>query len=307
VRILFAGTPEFAAVALHALIAAQHEIVALLTQPDRPAGRGMQLQPSAVKQVALENNLLVLQPQTLRDENIQQTLKEYQADVMIVAAYGLILPQAILDIPKFGCLNIHASLLPRWRGAAPIHRAILAGDTQTGITIMKMDAGLDTGAMLLQKTIDISPEDTTGTLHDRLSNLGGELMVEALEKFVRLQPTSQPEAGITYAAKIHKEEARIDWHKSAEEIDRHIRAFNPAPGTVTEINGNVIKIWRAKIVQRQTDKTGGTIIGLSEDGIEVQCGKNSLRLLVLQKSGGKKLLANEFLRGFNLAIGDQYK
>jgi methionyl-tRNA formyltransferase len=234
-KIIFAGTPDFAARALEALLAAGHDVALALTQPDRPSGRGMALQASAVKKVALAHGIPVSQPERLKDPSTHEPVRaacEAGAELMVVAAYGLILPQAVLDLPRRGCINIHASLLPRWRGAAPIHRAIEAGDTRTGITIMRMEAGLDTGPMLLSRAIDIDPQDSTGHLHDRLARLGGELVVEALGRFDQLRPETQPEAGVTYASKIDKAEAKLDWNQPATTLARKLRAFDPFPGAV---------------------------------------------------------------------------
>ncbi len=243
-KVIFAGTPEFAAQALKAIVEAGHEVPLVLTQPDRPSGRGMALQPSAVKKLALEKGIEVFQPLSLKDVAAQQKIAALGAEVMVVAAYGLILPQAVLDLPRFGCLNIHASLLPRWRGAAPIQRALLAGDAETGVCIMQMEAGLDTGPVLLRGAFPIVEEDTTASLHDRLAELGAQLIVEALGK-LPLKASVQPDAGVTYAHKIEKAEAVIDWRRSAVELDRHIRAFNPFPGAQALLGGQTVKLWQA--------------------------------------------------------------
>ncbi|HTJ97747.1 MAG TPA: methionyl-tRNA formyltransferase [Rhodocyclaceae bacterium] len=301
-NLIFAGTPEFAAAALEALIAAGHTIKLVLTQPDRPAGRGMQLQASAVKQVAVRHNLPVYQPEKLRDPATHEPIRAEQADCMVVAAYGLILPQAVLDIPRMGCLNIHASLLPRWRGAAPIHRAIEAGDAKTGITIMQMDAGLDTGAMLLKAEMEIAADDTTASLHDKLAAQGANLIVAALAQYAELTPIAQPEAGMTYAAKISKAEARIDWQLSAEQLERRIRAFDPFPGAVTELNGSTIKIWRAEIVDVHGQP--GEVLLADGQQVLVACGQQALSLQVLQKPGSKRLSVGEFQRSNPLNKGD---
>lgn len=316
-RIVFAGTPEFARVALQALVQAGHEVVLVLTQPDRPAGRGMQLQASPVKQCALEHGIAVAQPRSLRREGsypqdalrAHQALVQAQAEVMVVAAYGLILPQWVLDLPRHGCLNIHASLLPRWRGAAPIHRAIEAGDAETGVTIMQMDAGLDTGAMLLREALPIAPEDTTGSLHDRLATLGAALIVRALKELTQgeLQATAQPEAGATYARKIDKAESVIDWTRPAPELLRHIHALNPAPGAQTTHAGTVLKVWNCEIDSdsRLQDGRCGQILHIKEQGIAIACGAGTvLWLTTLQRAGGKRLAAADFLRGHALAVGD---
>ncbi|MDK9703412.1 MAG: methionyl-tRNA formyltransferase [Sulfuritalea sp.] len=298
-KIVFAGTPEFAARALEALLAAGHQVVLALTQPDRPAGRGMSLQASAVKKVALAHGIPVFQPERLKDpathEPIRAACAEGGAELMVVAAYGLILPQAVLDLPRRGCINIHASLLPRWRGAAPIHRAIEAGDAQTGITIMQMEAGLDTGPMLLSAAIDIEPQDTTGSLHDRLAGLGGKLVVEALARFDQLAPVVQPEAGVTYAAKIDKAEARLDWNQPAETLARRLRAFNPFPGAVVTLAGEPVKVWRGEVVAAQGRP--GQVLAADGGGVVVACGAAALRLTELQKSGGRRLASADFLHG----------
>ena len=297
-KIIFAGTPVFAAGSLEALINVGHEIVMVLTQPDRPAGRGMKLVASAVKQVAIKHDLPLLQPQTLKSPEIQMQLKDLNADVMVVAAYGLILPKAVLTIPRDGCLNIHGSLLPRWRGAAPIQRAILAGDKETGITIMQMDVGLDTGAMLLIERILIEQNDTTLTLHDKLCALGAKCIVEALVLLSqdKLVATIQDDALACYASKIKKAEAEIDWQLSANEINQLVRAFNPAPGAFARINGEVLKIWQATVIESGAGRPG-EIIASGREGVTVACGDGAILLEKLQKSGGRKLMAAEFLAG----------
>lgn len=296
-RIIFAGTPEFARVALIALHQAGHTIVAVLTQPDRPSGRGMKLTPSAVKQTALQLGLPVWQPATLKTPEIQAELKTLAADLMVVAAYGLILPQAVLDMPVHGCLNIHASLLPRWRGAAPIHRAIQAGDSETGITIMQMDAGLDTGAMLLRRSLPIAADDTTGSLHDKLAALGGEMIVEVLTTLTtrELMVEPQPLAGVTYAAKITKAEARLDFNLSAQLLVRHIRAFNPAPGAFVIWQQQPLKIWQA---HAQTGVgQAGRVLSVSTVGLVVACGEDALCITELQMPGGKRQSIAQWLAG----------
>lgn len=315
-RVIFAGTPEFARVALERLLAAGFTVPLVLTQPDRPAGRGMKLQASPVKQCALQHGIAVAQPLSLRLDGkypedaaaAKAAIEAAQADVMVVAAYGLILPQWVLNTPRLGCLNIHASLLPRWRGAAPIHRAIEAGDAETGVTIMQMDAGLDTGDMLLLEKTAISPADTTATLHDRLAQLGGRLIVEALELAAcgGLKPTPQPAEGVTYAHKIDKAESTIDWNQPAEVIARRVRAFDPFPGAATTLGADAIKVWSCEIdsCSRTLDAACGQILSIDADGIGVACGAGSLlRLTVLQRAGGKRLPAADFLRGFPLAPG----
>jgi methionyl-tRNA formyltransferase len=347
-RVIFAGTPEFAAVALTRLHAAGFTVPLVLTQPDRPAGRGLKLQASPVKQFALDHGIAVAQPRSLRLDGkypddaaaAREAIAAAQADVMVVAAYGLILPQWVLTAmsdagppqgasapsvgseahevasvgahrPVRGCLNIHASLLPRWRGAAPIHRAIEAGDSETGITIMQMDAGLDTGDMLLVEKVAIAPTDTTARLHDTLATLGGRLIVEALELAAcgGLKPVPQPAEGVTYAHKIEKAEALIDWARSAAQIERRIRAFDPFPGAQTTVQSGgaveTVKLWRSVInsKERPSDADNGQILLVDEAGIEVAAGDGVLRITELQRAGGKRLAAADFLRGFALAPG----
>ncbi len=302
-KLIFAGTPEFAAEALAALIAAGHEIPLVLTQPDRPAGRGMALQPSAVKRLALEHGIEVFQPLTLKDAEAQARIAAVGAEVMVVAAYGLILPQVVLDMPKFGCLNIHASLLPRWRGAAPIQRALLAGDAETGVCIMQMEAGLDTGPVLLRDAFAIGAEDTTATLHDRLASLGGRLIVEALAG-LPLPAEAQPADGVTYAQKIEKAEALIDWRQPAAVLDRHIRAFNPFPGAQARFGGNTVKLWKAAPVAG--DGEPGSILAVDRQQIVVACGEGALAVSELQKAGCKRLPVQQFLAGHPLQVGDRF-
>lgn len=312
-RVIFAGTPEFAAVALARIHAAGHIVPLVLTQPDRPAGRGMKLQASAVKQLALQHGMPVAQLRSLRLDGkypedaaaAQQAIHDAQADVMVVAAYGLILPQWVLDAPRLGCLNIHASLLPRWRGAAPIHRAIEAGDAQTGVTIMQMDAGLDTGAMLLTDTLSIAPDDTTASLHDRLAEMGGDLILQALVQAQAglLKPVAQPEVGVTYAHKIDKAEAAIDWTQAAEVLARRVRAFNPFPGATGHVAGEAIKLWQAHVQTRAHAAKPGTVLSADVQGVCVACGQDVLCVTQLQRAGGKRLSAADFLRGFPLTAG----
>jgi len=369
-KIIFAGTPEFARVALQRLLSAGFTVPLVLTQPDRPAGRGMKLQASPVKQCALEHGIAVAQPRSLRLDGkfpedaaaARAALLAAQADAMVVAAYGLILPQWVLDamsaarppegakapsggsepraagsvgalisaarppegakapsggsepraagsvgVHGLGCLNIHASLLPRWRGAAPIHRAIQAGDTETGVTIMQMDAGLDTGAMLLTEKLPIAPRDTSATLHDRLADLGGRMIVEALKLAAcgGLQPVVQPEQGVTYAHKIEKSESAVDWSMPAQAIGRQIRAFDPFPGASTTLGSETIKLWDYEIHghQRLPDQRCGEILSIDNTGVLVACGEDALRLTSLQRAGGKRLPASDFLRGFPLQTG----
>jgi methionyl-tRNA formyltransferase len=317
-RVVFAGTPEFARLALERLHGAGFTIPLVLTQPDRPAGRGMKLQPSPVKQFAQSQGIAVAQPRSLRldgkvpDEAAaaRAALEAAQPDVMVVAAYGLILPQWVLDLPRLGCLNIHASLLPRWRGAAPIHRAIEAGDAETGVTIMQMDAGLDTGDMLLVERVPIAATDTTATLHDKLAVLGGRMIVEALELAAcgGLVRTPQPAEGVTYAHKIEKAEAAIDWSLPADVIERRIRAFDPFPGATAQFGGESIKAWRAQaVMQGRGSAAPGTIVAVDADGIGVACGQGRLEITELQRAGGKRLPHAEFLRGFPLAAGQRFE
>ena len=302
-RIAFAGTPEFAAVALRTIIHAGFDVPLVLTQPDRPAGRGMTLHASPVKQFALDNGITVDQPEKLRAPEQRQRLQECAPDVLVVAAYGLILPQTVLDIPRLGCLNIHASLLPRWRGAAPIHRAIEAGDSETGITIMQMDAGLDTGAMLSVYAMPILPHDTTASLHDRLAVLGGEMIVDTLHALSKgaLHATPQPAEGATYASKIAKSESLLDFTQSASVLARRLRAFDPFPGGAATLNGIAIKLWAGDAIG--ISGTPGEVLEVSDAGVVVACGKGALRLTELQKPGGKRLPAREFLRGFPIEAG----
>ncbi|UMR32647.1 methionyl-tRNA formyltransferase [Massilia sp. MB5] len=311
-KVIFAGTPEFAAVALQSLHEAGYDIPLVLTQPDRPAGRGLQLQPSAVKQYAVKHGIEVLQPLSLRmDSKDPQRAAEAQAaherlrgtdyDVMVVAAYGLILPRSTLDIKP--CLNIHGSVLPRWRGAAPIHRAIETGDAETGITIMQMEEGLDTGPMLLIERTPIGPQDTTATLHDKLAAMGGHMIVKVLRKMEQgvMEAVPQPEEGVTYAAKIAKEEAALDFSQSARDIGRKIRAFNPFPGAHAAVNGTTIKLWGAELLDQNSSAAPGQVLAAdASHGIIVACGSGTLRLTELQKPGGKRLPAAEFIKGFPL-------
>ncbi len=306
-RVAFAGTPEFARVALAQIDAAGFSVPLVLTQPDRPAGRGLKLHASPVKDFALQHGIPVAQPRSLRldgkypDDAVlaRQALDAARPDVIVVAAYGLILPPWVLDLPRLGCLNIHASLLPRWRGAAPIHRAIEAGDARTGITIMQMDAGLDTGATLLVEAVDIAPDDSTATLHDRLAALGGRLIVDALSLAARngLRPTLQPADGVTYAHKIDKAEGLIDWRLPAAVIARRVRAFDPFPGASTASPAGLVKVWRAGAVPLRSGDAPGTVLEVDGNGITVACGEGALCLCELQRAGGKRLRAREFLQG----------
>jgi methionyl-tRNA formyltransferase len=308
--LLFAGTPEFSVPALEALIASRHRVLAVYTQPDRPAGRGQQVTMSAVKQCALRHQLPVEQPSTLKDAAAVERLAQWSADLMIVVAYGLLLPKSVLETPRLGCVNIHASLLPRWRGAAPIQRAIQAGDTKTGVTIMQMDVGLDTGPMLLERVIPIGPREIAGpdvtygprlgppTLHDRLSALGAKAIIEAIEEIAAgtAIPRAQPQEGATYAAKIRKEEALIDWTKSAVEIDRLVRAFNPWPIAETRWNGQQLRVWEASPLPAKTSAAPGTVIATSAAGIDVATGDGVLQLTRVQAAGRKSMPAADFLK-----------
>ena len=304
-KVIFAGTPDFAAAALKAIAAAGFEIPLVLTQPDRPKGRGMQLAPSPVKQAALELGLRVAQPEKLRNNaEALQMLKEVEADVMVVAAYGLILPQDVLDTPKHGCLNIHASLLPRWRGAAPIQRAIEAGDAETGVCIMQMDIGLDTGDVVSEHRYAIQSTDTANEVHDALMNLGAAAIVADLQQLKtegRLKSVKQPEEGVTYAQKLSKEEARINWSESAAVIERKIRAFNPVPAAWVEYQGKPMKIWRAEVVAQQG--RAGEVLSCSSDGLIVACGANALKITELQPSGGKRMDIAAFAAGHTVEAG----
>ncbi len=317
-KIIFAGTPEFAATALAAILSAGHEVVAVLTQPDRPAGRGLRLQESPVKRLAKANHIPVLQPQSLnlqnkdekRSEEARQTLvalDQMDFEVMVVVAYGLILPAAFLEMAKRpgrrGCFNIHASLLPRWRGAAPIQRAIEAGDTKTGVAIMEMELGLDTGPVLMDEALLITNNDTTQTLHDRLAHLGGELIVKALRLIANTPHVilqAQDPNKVTYAHKILKTEAKLDWVSPAELIDRKVRALNPAPGASTELDGELVKVWLSrvpKVVTNSSNARPGTILGASDEGVLVQCGDRPIELLEIQNAGGKKMMGRQWFLG----------
>ncbi|MEY3721592.1 MAG: hypothetical protein RL618_2111 [Pseudomonadota bacterium] len=314
-KVIFAGTPEFAATALAALHDAGFDIPLVLTQPDRPAGRGMQLHPSPVKRYALAHGMPVAQPVSLRLDGkfpaeaaaAHALLKNTEHQVMVVAAYGLILPASMLHIPPLGCINIHASLLPRWRGAAPIHRAIEAGDRETGITLMQMDEGLDTGPMLMKHIEPISEADTTGTLHDRLALLGGRMIVEALKQLSagKLHATPQPDDGVSYATKISKDEAALDFRLPAEQLVRRIQAFNPFPGALAHLNETPLKLWRARL--ESSSGQPGEILAADAQGIVVACGQGALRLTELQKPGGKRLAAAPFLQGFPMKTGQSFQ
>lgn len=306
-RVIFAGTPEFAATALVAVFESHHTVAAVLTQPDRPAGRGMKLLPSPVKKFALSQGLPVLQPSTLKDEPAHGALRELQSDILVVAAYGLLLPQAVLDIPRFGAINIHASVLPRWRGAAPIQRAILAGDRETGICIMQMDAGLDTGPVLKEERLEIADTDTAGSLLAKLSGIGARLVVSALDAIESNGPHAVPQSsvGVTYARKIDKSEAQISWRSPCEDIWRQIRAFDPVPGASSTYRGEPLKLFCAEPVFG-TNAAAGEVIAADSDGIVVACGAGAVRIMELQRPGGRRLPALEFLQGVKIAVGDAF-
>ena len=303
-RLIFAGTPEFAAVSLRAIASSRHQLAAVLTQPDRPAGRGRKLMPSPVKQLTLELGKPILQPVRLRDADVLEALRELAPDVIVVVAYGLILPSAVLDLPHLGCINVHASLLPRWRGAAPIQRAILAGDTQTGITIMQMDTGLDTGPILLQRSCPVLSTDTGGSLHDRLAALGAEALLEALDGLAdhRLNASAQPSEGVTYADKLSKAGAFVHWQESALSIERQIRAFNPWPIAQTHLDGEVIRLWQAQALPEQSVvQEPGTIVQADRQAVLVATGEGLLALQQLQRPGGRPMAAMELINSLPLA------
>jgi methionyl-tRNA formyltransferase len=302
-RIIFAGTPEFAVPTLVALIAAGHKVTLVLTQPDRPAGRGMKLKASPVKELALQHQIAVFQPETLKNEAVQARIAAEQADVMIVAAYGLIIPTIVLHMPRLGCYNIHASLLPRWRGAAPIQRSLLAGDKETGVTIMQVAPALDAGAMVAHGVLPITERDTAQTLHDGLAKIGAGLMVQTMNQLARdskIQATPQDESLVTYAAKLHKSEAVMDWSKSAVELSRQVRAFNHFPVAHAHLNGQVCRIWMATAIEGKAG--AGRIVDVA-DGIVVGCGDGLLKIEELQMPGGKRLRARDFLAGHPLQVG----
>ncbi|WP_426661964.1 methionyl-tRNA formyltransferase [Rhodanobacter aciditrophus] len=297
-KLVFAGTPEFAVPCLEACRATGADVVAVYTQPDRPAGRGRKLAPSPVKQAALAAGLVVEQPETLRTAEAQATLAAYRPDLMVVVAYGLILPRKVLAIPRLGCWNVHASLLPRWRGAAPIQRAILAGDAETGIDLMQMEAGLDTGPVLLEKRTPIGREDTGGSLHDRLATLGAEALAEGLARVLAgetLAATAQAAEGVTYAHKLDKAEARLDFSRPAIELERQVRAFDPWPGSDAEIAGEPLRIWAARALDLAHAATPGSVLGTGREGIDVACGNGALRITALQRAGGRRISAVDYL------------
>jgi methionyl-tRNA formyltransferase len=305
-RLIFAGTPAFAASALRAIRAAGHDVALVLTQPDRPAGRGMKLTSSAVAETAGALNLTIAKPQTLRDEDVQQKLRALNVDVMVVVAYGLLLPRAVLDGPRYGCINIHGSLLPRWRGAAPVQRAIEAGDLETGINIMQMDEGLDTGPVLLERRVAIATDDTSATLFAKLTLCATEVIVDALARLTTLTPQHQTSEGITYAKKIEKSEAAIDWRQSATVIERRMRAFDPFPGCESSIGEQSMKIWRAQMHSAPSAAVPGEIVAVGPEQLVVACGQGALALQTVQKPGGKRLSIAEYLRANPLQIGARF-
>jgi methionyl-tRNA formyltransferase len=306
IRIIYAGTPDFAVAPLQSLIDAGYNVIAVYTQPDRPAGRGREPRPSPVKQKALEHGIPVFQPESLKFEDDQKTLRDLNPDLMIVTAYGLLLPKAVLDIPRLGCINVHASLLPRWRGAAPIQRAILAGDKQTGITIMQMDEGLDTGDMLAEQVCDIRHDDTGSSLHDRLMAMGAEILMEMLRDFIqgKITPQKQDDAFATYARKLSKQEADIDWLLPAEQIHYSVRAFNAWPVAFThwqkKNKQDVLRIWQTEVLEKTSAKAAGTVLSCGRDGIDVATGEGVLRLLQVQPSGKKVMAASDFSNAHHL-------
>jgi methionyl-tRNA formyltransferase len=303
-RIVFAGTPEFARAALASILAAGFEVPLVLSQPDRPAGRGHKLQISPVKELALAHAIPVHQPERLKDPATHTPLADANPDLLVVAAYGLILPQRVLDLPRLGCVNIHASLLPRWRGAAPIQRAIEAGDKETGVTLMRMDAGLDTGPMLLRESIAIAPTDNAARVHDRLAALGARMIVDGLRRFDQLLALSQPEEGVTYAAKVDKREAALDFRRPAAELARRVLAFDPHPGCTSVLNGLPLKLWRACAETGQGEP--GSVLAANAEGLVVACGEGVLRLMELQKAGSRRLSIRDFLSGTRIGQGSRF-
>lgn len=301
-RIVFAGTPDFSVPVLQAILDSDHTVVGVYTQPDRPAGRGRRLAPGPVKQLALSHELPVQQPVSLKDAAAQSELAGLQPDLMVVVAYGLLLPQAVLDIPRLGCVNLHASLLPRWRGAAPIQRAILAGDSESGVCLMQMEAGLDSGPVLAEVRTPINADETGGSLHDRLSGLAAQLLARHLDDLEdnRLVPQPQDESRVTYAHKLDKREAVIDWQGDAAGIERQVRAFNPWPVAQTDYHGDSLRIWQAGAMDVAADAVPGTVVSAGRDGIDVACGQGRLRLLEIQLPGGKRLDAAAFLNARSL-------
>lgn len=297
-RLVFAGTPEFSVPCLEACRASGADVVAVYTQPDRPAGRGRKLTPSPVKEAALAAGIPVEQPESLKSAEVQQTLAAYRADLMVVVAYGLILPRKVLAIPRLGCWNVHASLLPRWRGAAPIQRAILAGDSESGVDLMQMEAGLDTGPVLLERRTPIERNDTGGSLHDRLSALGADVLGEGLKRIIAgetLVARAQPEEGVTYAHKLDKAEARLDFSRTAQELEHQVHAFDPWPVAEGEIAGETLRMWSAHAVEQAHGATPGTVVAAGREGIDIACGKNILRVTAVQRAGGKRITATDYL------------
>lgn len=307
-RIVFAGTPDFAAHTLAALIAKQHDVICVYTQPDRKTGRGQKLTPPPVKQLALEHNINVEQPSTLKTDEEYETLKALKPDLMIVVAYGMLLPQRILDIPKHGCLNIHASLLPKWRGAAPIQRAIEAGDNNTGVCIMQMEAGLDTGPVLSQTEVTIKENDTSASMHDKLAEAGAISLLSTLESLKSLQAKSQTQEhdAACYAHKITKAEATINWQESAQIIQQRVRAFNPWPICQSSCNEQRLRIWQAEIIKQDSTDAPGTIIKLDKNGFYIKCGQNVLSVKTIQRDGSKPMPISDFMNSTNLQTGDQF-
>jgi len=301
-KIIYAGTPEFAVPALEALVRSEHDVVAVYTQPDRPAGRGRKLQQSPVKDCAIAHNIAVVQPQSLKNNDDIQKLIDFRADLMVVAAYGLLLPQAVLDTPRLGCINVHASLLPRWRGAAPIQRAILAADAETGITIMQMALGLDTGDMLARQAVKIQPDWNAGDLHDALATIGAKLLIPTIESLNKgdIEPEPQNDAKACYASKLIKSEAEIDWRRKSHVIEREVRAFNPWPVSFTHLDGQGLRIWQAVAIDRQTNQPAGTIVEHSKEGVFVSCSSGILQISDMQFAGKKRCSAAEVLNGRNL-------
>ena len=297
-RVVFAGTPEFSVPCLEACRASGAQVVAAYTQPDRPAGRGRKLTPSPVKQAALAAGIPVEQPESLKSQEARDTLAAYRPDLMVVVAYGLILPRKVLALPRLGCWNVHASLLPRWRGAAPIQRAILAGDAESGVDLMQMEAGLDTGPVLLERRTPIGRGDTGGTLHDRLSALGAEVLAEGLRRAMAgesLVPHPQPEEGVTYAHKLDKAEAKLDFQRDAIALERQVRAFDPWPVAEADIAGESLRIWAAEAIEREHHAAPGSVLGAGRDGIEIACGRGALRVTALQRAGGKRVGVADYL------------
>jgi methionyl-tRNA formyltransferase len=302
-RVVFAGTPDFSVPVLQSVLDSAHSVIAVYTQPDRPAGRGRKLRPGPVKQLAMQHNLPVFQPVSLKQGNEQQALAALQPDLMVVVAYGLLLPQAVLTVPRHGCVNLHASLLPRWRGAAPIQRAILAGDAETGVCLMQMEAGLDSGPVLAEVRTPIAAQETGGSLHDRLSRLAAQLLAQHLDDLEagRLQPQFQDESRVTYAHKLDKAEAAIDWSRDAAALERQVRAFNPWPVAQAGYEGQSLRVWRASAVDQDTTAAPGTVVAAGRDGIDVACGRGCLRLLEIQLPGGKRLESAAFLNARSVA------